>query len=288
MSLKGKTLLITGASRGIGLAIGLRAARDGANVAILAKTTEPHPKLPGTIYTAAKDIEAAGGKALPIVCDIRYEEQVKRAVDECVAKFGGIDILVNNASAISPTDTLETSLKKYDLMNTINTRGTWLVSKYCIPHLKKSQNGHILNISPPLSKDAKWYGGHVAYTISKMGMSMVATGLSEELRKSNIGVNTLWPLTLIYTAALQAISDNVNQQELCRNPEIMADAAHCILTKPSTLFTGNFCIDEIVLRENGQTKFEQYAQIPGTQDFGYDGFIDDIYFQRLDAIKAKL
>lgn len=205
MSLSGKTLFITGASRGIGLAIALRAARDGANIVIAAKTTTPHPKLPGTIYTAAKEVEQAGGKALPLVCDIRDEDAVQSAIQSAVNHFGGIDILINNASAISLTDTSSTSLKKYDLMHSVNVRGTWLVSKHALPHLKKSTNPHILNISPPLVMKEKWFANHVAYSMSKIGMSMCVLGMAGEFRPFGIAVNALWPLTIIRTAALQVI-----------------------------------------------------------------------------------
>ncbi len=261
--LRGKTLFITGASRGIGLAIGLRAARDGANVVIAAKTTEPHPKLPGTIYTAAEQIEATGGKALPLQVDIRSDEQVFAAVEKAVETFGGIDILVNNASAIFLAGTVETPMKRYDLMHQINARGTYLCSQACIPHLKKAQNPHILNISPPLNMETKWFAPHVAYTMAKFGMSMCVLGMHEELRGAGIAVNALWPLTAIATAAVQNLLGGDHAIRGSRKPEIMADAAHAILTKDSKSATGNFYIDETVLKEAGVTDFEQYAVVPG-------------------------
>ncbi|SFF40676.1 citronellol/citronellal dehydrogenase [Fontimonas thermophila] len=265
MSLKGKTLFITGGSRGIGHAIALRAARDGANVAIAAKTAEPHPKLPGTIYTAAEDIEKAGGKALPIICDIRDEAQVKAAIEKTVATFGGIDILVNNASAISLTGTLETDMKRYDLMNGINARGTFMTGKYCIPHLKKAANPHILTLSPPLDMRAKWFAPHVAYSMAKYGMSLCTLAWAEEFRKDGIAANSLWPRTTIATAAVKMIGGDPLLKR-SRTPEIMADAAYVILCKPAREFTGHFCVDEIVLREAGVRDFSGYAAVPGTPD----------------------
>jgi citronellol/citronellal dehydrogenase len=262
-SLKGKTLFITGASRGIGLAIGVRAARDGANVAIVAKTTEPHPKLPGTIYTAAKEIEAAGGQALPIVCDIQQDEQVAASVEQTVEKFGGIDILVNNASAIHLTGTTATPMKRYDLMHRINTRGTFLCSQLCIPHLEKASNPHILNLSPPLNMEAKWFAPHVAYTMAKFGMSMCVLGMSAELKSKGIAVNALWPRTAIATAAVQNLLGGEQAIKGCRTPEIMADAAHWILTQPSREFTGQFCIDDEVMAKAGVTDLTKYAVTPG-------------------------
>ena len=267
MSLQGKTLFITGASRGIGLAIGLRAARDGANVAIVAKTTEPHPKLPGTIYTAAEEIEKAGGKALPIVCDIQQDEQVAAAVARTVEAFGGIDVLVNNASAIHLTGTEATPMKRYDLMHRINTRGTFLSSQLCIPHLRKAAkergSAHILNLSPPLNMEAKWFAPHVAYTMAKYGMSMCVLGMATELAKDGIGVNALWPRTAIATAAVQNLLGGEAAIRGCRKPEIMADAAHVILTRPSREFTGKFCIDDEVLASAGITDLDVYAVTPG-------------------------
>ncbi|MBK8171610.1 MAG: NAD(P)-dependent oxidoreductase [Sandaracinaceae bacterium] len=269
-TLKGKTLFITGASRGIGLAIGLRAARDGANVVIAAKTIEAHPKLPGTIFTAAKEIEDSGGKALPLQVDIRNEEQIHLAVQKTIETFGGIDILVNNASAISLTDTLSTPMKRYDLMHQINTRGTFASSQACLPHLKKAQNPHILNLSPPLNMDPRWFGPHVAYTMAKYGMSMCVLGMAEEFKSIGIAVNALWPRTAIATAAVKNLLGGDDSIRGCRTPEIMADAAHVILTRPSKEFTGKFAIDEEVLSSVGVNNFDKYAVVPGAeliQDF---------------------
>uniref|UniRef100_T1JL64 Hydroxysteroid dehydrogenase-like protein 2 n=1 Tax=Strigamia maritima TaxID=126957 RepID=T1JL64_STRMM len=261
--LAGKTIFITGASRGIGKSIALKAAKDGANVVIAAKTAQPHPKLPGTIYTAAKEVEEAGGHCLPCIVDIRIEEQIQKAVDETVKKFGGIDILVNNASAISLTGTLDTDMKRYDLMHNINTRGTFLTSKYCIPYLKKGKNSHILNLSPPLNMNPFWFKGHVAYTMAKYGMSMCVLGMAEELKEDRIAVNALWPKTAIHTAAMEMLGGNdIGSQ--CRTPEIVADAAYVILTKDSRNFTGNFCIDEDILKQVGVKDFTNYAVKPGT------------------------
>ena len=265
MNLKGKTLFITGASRGIGLAIAKRAAADGANIVVAAKTSEPNPKLPGTIYSAAEAIEKAGGKALPVVCDIRDEEQVKAAVAKTVETFGGIDILVNNASAISLTGTLQTDMKRYDLMNGINARGTFMTGKYCIPHLKKSSNPHILTLSPPLDFQARWFAPHVAYSLAKYGMSLCTLAWAQEFRKDDIAANSLWPHTTIATAAITMIGGDAIMKR-SRTPEIMGDAAHAILNKPSREFTGNFCIDDLVLREAGVTDFSRYAAVPGTPD----------------------
>jgi citronellol/citronellal dehydrogenase len=270
--LKGKTLFISGGSRGIGLAIALRAARDGANVVIAAKTTEPHPKLPGTIYTAAKEIEAAGGKALPVQTDIREEDQVLRAVEEAAERFGGIDILVNNASAISLTPTLETPMKRFDLMVGINLRGTFLCSRACLPYLKKAKNPHILTLSPPLNLNPQWFKPHVAYTIAKYGMSMCVMGMAEEFREAGVAVNALWPRTTIATAALQIIPGA--KPELGRTPEIMADAAHRVLTSDSRSLTGRFLIDEEVLHEAGIRDFERYAVKPG-EKLRIDLFLDE-------------
>lgn len=260
--LKGRTLFITGGSRGIGKAIALRAAADGANVAIAAKTAEPHPKLPGTIYTAAEEIEAAGGRALPLQVDIRDEEQIAAAVRRTVERFGGIDVLVNNASAISLTGTLETPMKKFDLMWSINARGTFACAQACIPYLRKSPNPHILTLSPPLNLDPRWFKQNTAYTISKYGMSLVVLGLAEEFKADGIAVNSLWPRTVIATAAL-AMLGGLTPPENCRRPEIVADAAHAILTRDSRCCTGNFYIDEDVLREAGVTDFAGYAVAPG-------------------------
>lgn len=273
--LKGKTLFITGASRGIGEAIALRAAKDGANVAIAAKTAEPHPKLPGTVYTAAEAIEKAGGKALPCVVDIRHEEQVEQAIQKTVDTFGGIDILVNNASAISLTGTLETPMKRFDLMHQINTRGTYLCGQKAIPHLKKADNPHILNLSPPLSVEARWFAPHVAYTMAKFGMSFCALAWSEEFRNDGIAANCLWPRTGIATAAVRNLLGGEDMVKKCRTPDIMADAAHAILTRPSREFTGRFCVDEDLLRDDGVTDFDKYAVVPGTkaEDMMPDFFI---------------
>ncbi|MGE0503145.1 MAG: SDR family oxidoreductase [Rhizobiaceae bacterium] len=280
MSLRGKTLFISGGSRGIGLAIALRAAREGANVTIAAKTDTPHPKLPGTIHTAAAEIEAAGGKALAVLCDIRDEAQVTEAVAKTVEKFGGIDVCVNNASAIQLTGTLETDMKRYDLMHQINTRGTFLVSKTCIPHLKKAGNPHILNLAPPLDMAAKWFKNHVAYTMAKFGMSMCTLGMSAEFAKDGIAVNSLWPLTAIDTAAVRNLLGGEALASMSRSPEIMADAAHAILTKPSREATGNFYIDELVLREAGVTDFSRYA--PNAKGpLGGDFFVPDEIFEKV-------
>ena len=263
--LKGRTLFISGGSRGIGLAIALRAARDGANIIIAAKTTEPHPKLPGTIYTAAEDVEAAGGKALPVVCDIRSEEQVIEAVAKGADHFGGIDICVNNASAIQLTPTLQTDMKRFDLMHQINTRGTFLVSKTCIPFLLKSDNPHILNLSAPLNMEEKWFAPHVAYTMAKFGMSMCVLGMAGEFREQGIAVNALWPRTTIATAAVQNLLGGAELARRSRKPEIMGDAAHVILTKPSREFTGNFCIDDEVLASAGVTDLSAYVVDPSVE-----------------------
>ncbi len=271
-TLQNKTIFITGASRGIGLAIALRAARDGANIAIAAKTTEAHGKLPGTIFTAAEEIEAAGGRALPIQVDVRFEDQVAEAVKQTVDTFGGIDILVNNASAISLTGTTSTPMKRYDLMHGINVRGTFVCSQACIPWLEKADNPHILNNSPPLNMEAKWFKDHVAYTMSKFGMSMCALGMAEELRGSGIAVNAIWPRTTIATAATMMLGGQ-DMISRCRKPEIMADAVHAILTRPSKECTGNFFLDEDVLRAEGVKDFAQYAVTPGAELIP-DFFID--------------
>jgi citronellol/citronellal dehydrogenase len=273
-SLKGKTLFVSGGSRGIGLAIALRAARDGANVAIAAKTAEPHPKLKGTIYSAADEIRAAGGKALPIHCDIREEAQVIAAIDQTVAEFGGIDICVNNASAISLTDSQMTDMKRFDLMMGINTRGTFMVSKYCIPHLKKADNPHILMLSPPLDMKAKWFERSTAYTIAKFGMSMCALGLAAELKAAGVAVNALWPRTTIATAAVSNLLGGDAMMRASRIPEIMGDAAYAIFTKPSREFTGQFCIDDKVLYDGGVRDFERYRVDP-TVPLKLDLFVPD-------------
>jgi citronellol/citronellal dehydrogenase len=262
MSLRGKTLFITGASRGIGLAIGLRAARDGANVAIVAKTDAPNPKLPGTIHTAAEEINAAGGKALAIQCDVREEAQVAAAVAKTVETFGGIDICVNNASAINLTGTEQLDMKRYDLMHQINTRGTFLCSKLCIPHLKKAQNPHVLNLSPPLNMEERWFAPHVAYTMAKFGMSMCVLGMAGEFRSAGIAFNALWPRTTIATAAVNNLLGGANMMKASRKPEIMADAAYVIFNRPSRECTGNFFIDDDVLKSAGKTDLSEYAVDP--------------------------
>jgi citronellol/citronellal dehydrogenase len=261
-TLAGKTLFITGASRGIGKAIALRAARDGANIVIAAKTTDTHPKLPGTIYSAAEEIESAGGKALACIVDVRIEEQIHAAVAKAVEKFGGIDILVNNASAISLTGTLSTPMKRYDLMHQVNTRGTYACSQACLPHLLKAKNPHILNLSPPLNMAPRWFGPHVAYTMAKYGMSMCVLGMAEEFASEGVAVNALWPRTAIATAAVQNLLGGEDAIRGCRTPEIMADSAHAILIRPSRSCTGRFFIDEDVLREDGVTDLDKYAVDP--------------------------
>lgn len=263
--LKNRTLFITGSSRGIGLAIAKRAAQDGANIIVAAKTAEPHPKLQGTIYTAAEEIDMAGGKAFPVVCDIRSEEQVIEAVTKGADYFGGIDICINNASAIALTSTLQTPMKRFDLMHQINTRGTFLVSKTCIPHLLKSDNPHILNLASPLNMDEKWFAPHVAYTMAKFGMSMCVLGMAGEFRKQGIAVNALWPRTAIATAAVQNLLGGDELVRRSRIPAIMGDAAHVILTKPSREFTGNFCIDDEILKSAGVSDFSAYAVDPSAE-----------------------
>ena len=261
-SLKGKTLFITGASRGIGLAIALRAARDGANVVIAAKTTEPNPKLPGTIFTAAAEIEAAGGKALAIAADIRFEDQVLAAVKQAVERFGGIDILVNNASAVSITGTLDTPMKRFDLMHQINTRGTYLCSQACLPHLLKAANPHVLNLSPPLNMETRWFAPHVAYTMAKFGMSLCVLGMAGEFQ-GRVAFNALWPRTVIATAAVQNLLGGDDVMRASRTVEIMSDAAHAILTRDARTCTGNFFIDDEVLKAEGVTDFSRYLTTPG-------------------------
>ena len=263
MSFNNKTVFITGASRGIGRAIALKLAKEGANVVIAAKSVEEHPKLGGTIFSVAKEVESAGGKALPIQCDIRFEEQIAEAVQSAVSTFGGIDILVNNASAISLTPTEQTEAKRYDLMHGINVRGTFFVSKHCIPHLKKSTNAHILNLSPPINMDPKWFGGHLAYTLSKYNMSMIALGLSEELKPYRIAANALWPRTTIATAAVMNLLGGQALINMSRTPDILADAAYFILKRPSSTCTGNFFIDEEVLASEGITDLSGYSVVPG-------------------------
>jgi citronellol/citronellal dehydrogenase len=276
MSLAGKKIFITGGSRGIGLAIALRAAKDGASIAIAAKTVDPHPKLPGTIFTAAKEIEAAGGKSLAIQCDIRDENQISAAVEKAAAEFGGLDIVINNASAINLTNTESTPAKRFDLMMGVNTRGTFLTSQAAIPHLRKSaqagRNPHILMLSPPLSMKGKWFKPHLAYTMAKYGMSMCVLGLAEELKRDGIGVNALWPRTAIDTAALAMIPGI--DVTFCRTPEIISDSAYIILNRLGKECTGNFFIDDEVLASEAITDLDKYAVVPGTKEFINDLYID--------------
>lgn len=259
MSLKDKVILLTGGSRGIGLAIAIRAASDGAKIVIAAKTSEPNPKLEGTIFSAAAEIEAAGGQALPLVCDIRSEDQVNEVVTKTVATFGGIDVCINNASAISMTGTMATDMKRYDLLNSVNARGTYMVSRACYPHLKRAANPHILNLSPPLDMDSKWFSPHVAYTIAKMGMSLCTLGMAAEFAGDGVAVNSLWPLTAIDTAAVRNVLGGSTMAINSRSPQIMADAAYAILIRKASDCTGNFFIDEAILREGGMTDFARYA-----------------------------
>ena len=263
--LKGKTLFITGGSRGIGKAIGLRAARDGANVVIAAKTAEPHPKLPGTIYTAAEEIELAGGQALPLILDIRFESQIRVAVEKTVEAFGGIDILVNNASAIFLAGTADTPMKRFDLMHQVNVRGTFAASQVCLPHLKRAENPHILVLSPPPKLEPRWFANHLAYTLSKYGMSMCVLGMAEEFRGDGIGVNALWPRTTIATAAVHNVLGGEGWMRKSRKPEIMADAAHAILVRNSREVTGNFFVDDEVLASAGVEDLDVYAVEPGAE-----------------------
>ena len=274
MSLKGKTLFITGASRGIGLAIALRAARDGANIAIAAKSEEPHPRLPGTIYTAAEDIDKAGGSALPLVVDVRDEIMVKDAIAKTVARFGRLDIVVNNASAIQLTPVTATDMRRFDLMLQINTRGTFMVSKYAIPHLEQSDNAHILTMSPPLDIKEKWFAPHTAYSIAKFGMSLVVLGLAGELRPKGIAVNALWPRTTIATAAIKNLLGGDQVVSMSRTPDILADAAYRIFHKPARVFSGNFLIDDTFLAAEGVTDFDQYRVDPH-QPLQPDFFVPD-------------
>ena len=276
MSLAGKKIFITGGSRGIGLAIAIRAAKDGAMIAIAAKTSEPNPKLPGTIHTAASEITAAGGRALAIQCDLRDENQISAAVDQAAKEFGGIDILINNASAINLTPTLQTPAKRFDLMFDVNVRGTFLTSQAVLPHLQESaktgRNPHILTLSPPLSMKAKWFRNHVAYTMAKYGMSMCVLGMAEEFKREKIAVNALWPRTAIDTAALAMIPGV--DTAACRTPEILADAAYIILNRESASCSGNFFVDDEVLASEGITDLEKYSVVPGTTDFLLDFFLD--------------
>lgn len=271
--LKGKTLLITGASRGIGLAIGLRAARDGANIVVAAKTDSPHPKLEGTVHTAAAAIEEAGGRALPLVVDVRMEDQVVQAAAQAAERFGGIDILVNNASAISLTGTLQTEMKRYDLMHQVNTRGTFLMSKACLPYLLKAANPHVLNLSPPLDMSPKWFQGHVAYTMAKYGMSMCVLGMAEEFR-GKVAFNALWPRTAIATAAVRNVLAGDEGLKHCRTVDILADAAYAIFAKPALDFTGNFLIDDTFLYGEGVRDFDRY-RVDRTKDLMPDFFVPE-------------
>ncbi|MFL5867892.1 MAG: SDR family oxidoreductase [Thermoleophilaceae bacterium] len=271
-TLANKTIFMSGGSRGIGLAIALRAARDGANVALIAKTTEPHPKLEGTIHTAASQIEEAGGTALPVAGDIRDEEAVEHAVAQAVDRFGGIDVCVNNASAINIAGTEALEIKRYDLMQDINTRGTFVVSKACVPHLKQAENPHILTLSPPLDMNPMWFRNHLGYTIAKYGMSMCVLGMAEEFRDDRIAVNALWPRTIIATAAVQNLLGGNEAMKRSRRPEILADAAHAILTRPSREATGNFYIDDEVLREEGVEDLSAYSYSEG--ELQLDLFVD--------------
>jgi citronellol/citronellal dehydrogenase len=272
MTLNNKTLFITGASRGIGLAIALRAARDGANIAIAAKTAEPHKHLPGTIYSAAEEIEKAGGKALPLIVDVREEAAVYDAVERAVEAFGGIDICVNNASAINLTGTLQTDMKRYDLMHQINTRGTFLTSKACIPHLKRAANPHVLMLSPPLDMAARWFAPHVAYTMAKFGMSMCVLGMAEEFRADGIAFNALWPRTAVATAAMEFALGGKESLKMCRSTDIMSDAAHAIFAKPARDFTGQFLIDDTFLYGEGVRDFDRY-RIDPSQPLAPDFFV---------------
>lgn len=277
-------MFITGASRGIGKAIALKAAKDGANVVIAAKTTESHPKLPGTIYTAAEEVEKAGGKCLPCKVDIRNEEEVESAVEQCVKKFGSLDVLVNNASAISLTGTTETPIKKFDLMHQINCRGTYLVSQKCIPHLKKSKNAHILNLSPPLNMKPIWFANHVAYTMAKYGMSMCVLGMAAEFKASNVAVNALWPRTAIWTAAMSNVLGDQSVRPKCRKPEVVADAAYAILTRNALQCTGNFFIDEEVLKREGVTDLDGYKEVPDSKE----ALMIDFFLPEAEAFYAQV
>jgi citronellol/citronellal dehydrogenase len=274
MSLAGKTLFVTGASRGIGLAIALRAARDGANIAIAAKTDTPHPKLTGTIHTAASEIVAAGGRALPLVVDVRDEASVKSAIEATAARFGGIDIVVNNASAISLTGIAATDMRRFDLMHQVNTRGTFLVSKYALPHLERAENPHILTLSPPLDMREKWFAPHTAYSIAKFGMSLVVLGLAGELRPKGIAVNALWPRTTIATAAIKNLLGGDEVMRRSRTPEILADAAYAVFAKPARDFTGNFLIDDTFLAAAGVTDFARY-RVDASEPLQPDFFVPD-------------
>jgi citronellol/citronellal dehydrogenase len=275
MTLKDKTLFISGGSRGIGLEIALRAARDGANVALIAKTGEPHPRLPGTVFTAAEEIEAAGGRALPIVGDIRDEARVAEAVDAAVERFGGIDVCVNNASAIDLSGTEALQMKRYDLMQDINTRGTFVVSRACIPHLRRADNPHILTLSPPISLEPRWLGPHIGYTLAKYGMSLCALGFAAELRDDGIASNALWPRTLIATAAVQNLLGGDAAMAVSRKPQLYADAAYAVVTRTSRECTGNMFLCEDVLAEEGVSDFDAYAYVPGATP-QVDLFVDHV------------
>jgi citronellol/citronellal dehydrogenase len=275
MTLASKTMFISGASRGIGLAIALRAARDGANVALVAKTAEPHPKLEGTVYTAAEQIEAAGGRALPIVGDIRDEDSVASAIEQCVAEFGGIDICVNNASAINLAGTEQLEPKRYDLMQDINVRGTFMVGRACVPHLKRAENPHILTLSPPISLEPRWLGPHIGYTLAKYGMSLVALGWASEFAEAGIASNTLWPRTLVATAAVQNLLGGDEAMGKARKPEVYADSAYAILNRPARECTGNSYLCEDVLREEGVEDLSAYAYVDGA-DLQVDLFVDSV------------
>ena len=281
-NLRGKTIFITGASRGIGKAIGLRAASDGANIVVAAKTAEPHPKLDGTVYTAVKEMQSAGGQGLACITDIRIEEQIQAAVDKAVETFGGIDILINNASAIDLSGTMDVTMKRYDLKHNINTRGTFLVSKLCLPHLIKADNPHILNISPPLDMSPKWFSHHVAYTMAKFGMSMCVLGMAEEFREYGVAVNALWPRTTIATAAIKNLLGGEQVMQRSRKPEIMADAAHAILTRQCRECTGNFFVDDDVLRSIGITCLDEYSVVPGAL------LQPDFFVTEFHSIKKKM
>jgi len=274
MSLKGKTLFITGASRGIGLAIALRAARDGANVAVAAKTDTPHPKLPGTIHTAAEEIEKAGGRALALALDVRDEEAVKAAIDKTASHFGALDIVVNNASAIQPTPLAQTDMRRFDLMHQVNTRGSMMVSKYAVPHLAHAPNPHILMLSPPLDMKEKWFAPFMPYAVAKFGMSLVVLGLAGELRDTGIAVNALWPRTTIATSAIHNLLGGDRVMRMSRKPDILADAAHAIFLKSARSFTGNFLIDDTFLAANGTSDFDQY-RVDHSQALQSDFFVPD-------------
>ncbi len=274
MSLSGKTVFITGASRGIGLAIAKKCASDGANIVIAAKSAEPHPSLPGTIYTAADEVCAAGGKALPLVCDIRFEDQVEAAVTKAVNEFGGIDILVNNASAIFPRGVLDTPMKRFDLMHQVNTRGTYMVTQKCLPHLLKSANPHVLMLSPPLDMQEKWFAPHTAYTMAKFGMSLCVLGMAGEFRDQGVAFNALWPRTAVATAAIANILAGEEGMKMCRKPQILADAAYLVFNKTARDFSGNFLIDDALLYENGVRDFDAY-RVDTTQPLLPDFFVPD-------------